>query len=45
VQGLLQQPEYSPLLIFMSDGGSGDGDAEMRALYADISSRTEELQV
>jgi len=44
-QGLQQQPEYSPLLMFMSDGGASDGEAEMRILCTELSKTTAELQV
>ena len=33
-QGLQLQAEYSPLLLFMSDGGAPDGEHEMGALHA-----------
>jgi len=44
-QGLQQRPEYSPLLMFMSDGAANDGEDEMCALYTDLSKSTAELQV
>ena len=45
MQGLQQQPEYSPLLMFMSDGGASDGDAEMFTLCTELSKTSAELQV
>ena len=45
MQGLQQQPEYSPVLMFMSDGGASDGEDEMRALCTELSNTIAELQV
>ena len=44
IQGL-QQPAYSPLLMFMSDGGAPDGEDEMSFLSTEISVLTPDLQV